>query len=150
MVKWIVVQWLVKINPSSIGTAHTMPTIIDYKRFQARLALTLLILLVVCSCSSLFAQQTSAKDEIRAGIVAYQFSNYSSAAEHFEAALKLDPGSMEARLGLATSYAQQYIPGDESAANVELATQAVAEFKDVLRAAQAISSAIEVWSPSLP
>ncbi len=109
-----------------------MPTIIDYKRFQARLALTLLILLVVCSCSPLFAQQTSAKDEIRAGIVAYQFSNYSSAAEHFEAALKLDPGSMEARLGLATSYAQQYIPGDESAANVELATQAVAAFKAVL------------------
>jgi tetratricopeptide (TPR) repeat protein len=83
--------------------------------------------------SCLFAQEPSAKDEIRAGLLAYQFSNYSSAADHFEAALKLDPGSLEARLGLAGSYAQQYIPGDESEANVELATQAIDAFKTVLK-----------------
>jgi tetratricopeptide (TPR) repeat protein len=109
-----------------------MPTIIDYKRFQAHVALTLIILMVLCS--PCFAQQTSAKEEIRAGILAYQFSNYRSAAEHFQAALKLDPSSLQAQLGLATSYAQQYIPGDESDANAGLATQAIAAFKAVLNA----------------
>ena len=69
---------------------------------------------------------------MQAGILAYQFSNYQGAAEHFQAALKLDPNSIEARLGLANSYAQQYIPADESAANIEMATQAIAGFKIVL------------------
>ena len=110
--------------------APTRPTFIDGRRFQARLVLTLLILLVVCS--SLCAQQTSAKEEIRAGILAYQFSNYSSAAEHFQRAIDLDPSSLEARLGLATSYAQQYIPDDKSEANVGLALQAITEFELVL------------------
>lgn len=81
----------------------------------------------------LFAQDTSAAQEIRAGILAYQFSNYQGAVEHFQTALKLDPTSTEARMYLANSYAQQYIPGDESAANVEMATQAIAGFKTVLK-----------------
>ncbi|MGB8771293.1 MAG: tetratricopeptide repeat protein [Candidatus Korobacteraceae bacterium] len=96
-------------------------------------ALALAVLLAIAGPAFLSAQETSAKDEIRAGLLAYQFSNYQSAAEHFQAALTLDPASIEARLGLATSYAQQYIPGDQSEANAELATQAISEFKTVLQ-----------------
>ena len=92
------------------------------------------MVLILLSCSPLlFAQETSAAEEIQAGILAYKFSNYKGAAEHFQKALKLDPTSTPARAFLANSYAQQYIPGDESAANVDLATQAIAEFKTVLK-----------------
>ena len=102
--------------------------------FQSRLTFAAFILFVIATSTLLPAQQPSAKDEIRAGVLAYQFSNYSSAADHFQAALKLDPASIQAQLGLSTSYAQQYVPGDESEANVGLATQAIAAFKAVLTA----------------
>jgi len=99
---------------------------------RAARAVNVLIFLVATSALAL-AQQPSPADEIRAGVLAYQFSNYSGAVEHFKAALALDPSSTPARLYLANSYAQQYIPGDDSAANVEMATQAIAEFKTALK-----------------
>ena len=101
--------------------------------WRRRVALPCIVLLTLASSAFLFGQDTSAKAEIQAGILAYQFSNYQGAVEHFQTALKLDPASTEARLYLANSYAQQYIPGDESAANIEVATQAVGEFKTVLK-----------------
>ena len=102
-------------------------------RRLARIAFAFMILFVLVTPGLLSAQDQSAKDEIRAGLLAYQFSNYQGAAEHFQTALKIDPNSIEARLGLANSYAQQYIPGDESAANVEMANQAIDGFKTVLK-----------------
>jgi tetratricopeptide (TPR) repeat protein len=90
-------------------------------------------ILLILAGSLLFAQETSAKNEIAAGVLAYQFSNYQKAVEHFQAALKLDPSSTEARVLLANACAQQYIPGDESAANVEMATGAIDGFKAVLK-----------------
>ena len=54
---------------------------------------------------------------------------------------------------LANSYAQQYIPGDESAANTELATQAIGEFKTALKGAltdqQSYQSTVSIASLSL-
>jgi tetratricopeptide (TPR) repeat protein len=79
-----------------------------------------------------FAQTTSAADELKAGVVAYKFSDYPGAEEHFKAALAINPDLTQARLFLATAYAQQYIAGDESAANVALAEQAIDQFKLVL------------------
>ena len=67
-----------------------------------------------------------------AGVVAYKFSDYPGAAEHFKAALDINPDLTQARLFLATAYAQQYIAGDDSAANVALAEQAIDQFKLVL------------------
>jgi tetratricopeptide (TPR) repeat protein len=99
----------------------------------ARLAVACIMILAIACCAPVFAQETTAADEIRAGILAYQFSNYAGAAEHFQAALKLDPSSTQARMLLANSYAQQYIAGDDSAANTEIATHAIAEFKTVLK-----------------
>jgi tetratricopeptide (TPR) repeat protein len=103
-----------------------------WRRGRARLTVACIIILAIGGSTLGFAQDRSAKEEIQAGILAYQFSNYQGAVEHFQAALKLDPASTEARAFLANSYAQQYIPGDESAANVEVATQAIAGFKTVL------------------
>ena len=102
-------------------------------RGRARLTLACIVAFAIGASTLVFAQDTSAAQEIQAGILAYQFSNYQSAVEHFQAALKLDPTSTQARVLLANSYAQQYIPGDESAANTEIATQAIGEFKTALK-----------------
>lgn len=69
---------------------------------------------------------------MKAGVVAYKFSDYSGAVEHFKAALAINPDLTQARLFLATAYAQQYIAGDESEANVGIAEQAIDQFKLVL------------------
>jgi len=71
-------------------------------------------------------------EEMHAGELAYKFSDYAGAAEHFKAVLALDPDFPQARLFLASSYAQQYIAGDDSAANIAMAQQAIEQFKLVL------------------
>ena len=59
--------------------------------------------------------------------------DFSRAAARFQAALDRDPRSTRARLSLATAYAAQYVPGGESAANVALAEQALAEYQRLLQ-----------------
>jgi tetratricopeptide (TPR) repeat protein len=101
---------------------------------RRRRALNLLVamLVVMTGFTSAVAQTPSAMEEMRAGVVAYKFSDYPGAVEHFKAALALKPDLTQARLFLATAYAQQYIAGDESAANVAMAEQAIDQFKLVL------------------
>ena len=102
--------------------------------FGPRLVLiaSLLFVFAIADCTAAFAQEPSAADEMRAGAVAYKFSDYAGAAEHFKAALAINPDLTQARLFLATAYAQQYIAGDESEANVAMAQQAIDQFKVVL------------------
>jgi len=69
---------------------------------------------------------------MRAGVLAYKFLDYPAAVEHFKTALSINPDLTQARLFLATAYAQQYIAGDDSAANIAVAQQAIEEFKKVL------------------
>ncbi len=95
-----------------------------------RVAIALLI--AFATITAAVAQVPSAADELKAGVVAYKFSDYPGAEEHFKAALAINPDLTQARLFLATTYAQQYIAGDESAANVDLAEQAIDQFKLVL------------------
>ena len=97
-----------------------------------KLALTASLLAMFAIAFMAFAQEPSAADEMHAGVLAYKFLDYPGAAEHFKAALNLDPSLTAARLFLATAYAQQYVAGDESAANVAMAEQAIEEFKKVL------------------
>ena len=101
---------------------------------RRRRALNLFVatLVVMTGFTSAVAQTPSAMDELRAGVVAYKFSDYSGAVEHFKAALAINPDLTQARLFLATAYAQQYTAGDESAANVAMAEQAIDQFKLVL------------------
>jgi tetratricopeptide (TPR) repeat protein len=68
------------------------------------------------------------------GIDAYRNGRYAAAAEAFAAALHMDPGYLDARLYLATSYMAQYVPGSEDPANLRLAARAVDEFQEVLNA----------------
>ncbi len=91
-----------------------------------------IVVLAITGCTAAFAQEPSAAEEMHAGVVAYKFSDYAGAAQHFQAALAINPDLTQARLFLATAYAQQYVAGDESPANITMAQQAIDQFKVVL------------------
>jgi TPR repeat len=98
------------------------------KMRAARLGGTCLILVALIAAS--FAQ--TASEEMSAGVAAYKSARYEGAIEHFQKAVKLDPRLTEAHLYLATALAQMYIPGADSADNLAIAEQSIAEFNRVL------------------
>lgn len=73
-----------------------------------------------------------ARAELRLGVEAYKNARYEEAITHFRNAADLDPNLLNARLYLATAYAQQYIPGAETPENTANARQAITEFQKVL------------------
>ena len=87
----------------------------------------LLVLFSAVGCSKL-----RARDQLNKGVQAYKNAKYENAIEHFKNAVALDPSLINARLYLATAYAQQYIPGAESPENNRFAEQAIDVFKQVL------------------
>ena len=87
----------------------------------------LLLLFSAVGCSKL-----RARDQLNKGVQAYKNAKYEDAIEHFKNAVALDPSLVNARLYLATAYAQQYIPGADSPDNNRYAEQAIDVFKEVL------------------
>jgi tetratricopeptide (TPR) repeat protein len=87
----------------------------------------LLVLFSAVGCSKL-----RARDQLNKGVQAYKNAKYEEAIEHFKNAVELDPSLINARLYLATAYAQQYIPGADSPDNNRYAEQAIDVFKQVL------------------
>ena len=94
----------------------------------ALLGALLLLLAVTSGCSRL-----RARDQLNKGVGAYRNAQFQTAILHFKNAVALDPTLLNARLYLATAYAQQYIPGGESPENLKIAQQAIDAFEDVLR-----------------
>jgi len=88
----------------------------------------LLLAFVACGCDRL-----KARDHLNKGVQDYRNAQFQPAIMHFKEAVKLDPSLLNARLYLATAYAQQYVPGGDSADNKQLAQQAIDAFQDVLR-----------------
>jgi tetratricopeptide (TPR) repeat protein len=94
----------------------------------ALLGALLLMLAITSGCTKL-----RARDQLNKGVTAYRNAQFQAAIMHFQNAVALDPTLLNARLYLATAYAQQYIPGGESADNIKFAHQAIAAFDDVLK-----------------
>jgi tetratricopeptide (TPR) repeat protein len=94
----------------------------------APLSGALLLALFACGCDRL-----KARDHLNKGVQDYRNAQFQPAIVHFKEAVKLDPSLLNARLYLATAYAQQYVPGGDSADNKQLAQQAIDAFQDVLR-----------------
>jgi len=88
----------------------------------------LLVALAACGCSRL-----KARDHLNKGVQDYRNAAFQPAIMHFKEAVRLDPTLLNARLYLATAYAQQYVPGGESADNTQIAQQAIDAFQDVLK-----------------
>jgi len=99
------------------------------KRYKlASLCGALLLALAACGCAKL-----KARDHLNKGVQAFRNAQFQPAIMHFKEAVRLDPTLLNARLYLATAYAQQYVPGAESEDNKQVAQQAIEAFQDVLR-----------------
>jgi tetratricopeptide (TPR) repeat protein len=99
------------------------------KRSMKLLALSIAALLLfgATGCNKL-----KARDQLNKGVTAFKNVRYEQAIENFKNAVDLDPGLLNARLYLATAYAQLYIPGADTPENNRNAEQAIAEFKKVI------------------
>jgi tetratricopeptide (TPR) repeat protein len=86
-----------------------------------------LLLLSAAGCDKL-----RARDQLNKGVASYKNARYEEAIDHFQQAVTLDPSLLNARLYLATAYAQQYIPGVDAEDNNRLGQQAVDQYKAVL------------------
>jgi tetratricopeptide (TPR) repeat protein len=73
-----------------------------------------------------------ARDQLNKGVASYKNARYEEAIDHFQQAVTLDPSLLNARLYLATAYAQQYIPGVDAEDNNRLGQQAIDQYKAVL------------------
>jgi tetratricopeptide (TPR) repeat protein len=85
------------------------------------------IVLFATGCNKL-----RARDQLNKGVASYKNSKYEQAIDHFKEAVALDPSLQNARLYLATAYAQQYIPGVDSPENLQNANAAIEQYKSVL------------------
>ncbi len=88
----------------------------------------LLLAIAASSCDKL-----KARDHLNKGVQSYKNAQFQPAIMHFKEAVRLDPSLLNARLYLATAYAQQYVPGGDSPENKQIAEQAIAAFQDVLK-----------------
>jgi tetratricopeptide (TPR) repeat protein len=99
------------------------------KRYNlALLCGALLLALAACGCARL-----KARDHLNKGVQDYRNAQFQTAVMHFKEAVRLDPTLLNARLYLATAYAQQYVQGNESDENKQVAQQAIDAFQDVLK-----------------
>src|SRR2546428_10175975 len=87
-----------------------------------------LTLLFTSGCNKL-----RARDQLNKGVQAYKNAKYEEAISRFQQAVSLDPGLLNARLYLATAFAQQYIPGADTEDNNRMAQQAIDQYKEVLK-----------------
>ena len=83
--------------------------------------------LAVTGCDKL-----RARDQLNKGVAAYKNARYEQAIGHFKEAVALDGSLQNAKLYLATAYAQQYIPGVDSPENLQNANAAIDQYKAVL------------------
>jgi tetratricopeptide (TPR) repeat protein len=86
-----------------------------------------LSLLSAAGCNKL-----KARDQLNKGVTAYKNAKYEEAIEKFKNSVALDPDLLNARLYLATAYAQQYIPGADTPENNQNAEQAIDQYKQVI------------------
>jgi tetratricopeptide (TPR) repeat protein len=100
------------------------------KRIQTVVLLAALAVLLqgATGCNKL-----KARDKLNKGVQAYKAAKYEDAIERFKEAVDLDPGLKNAKLYLATAYAQQFIPGVESEENLRNANMAIEQYKEILQ-----------------
>ncbi len=91
------------------------------------LAAAMLAILSSVGCSKL-----RARDQLNKGVTAYKNAKYEEAIDHFQQSVALDPSLINAKMYLATAFAQQYIPGADTPDNNKMADQAIEQYKQVL------------------
>ena len=84
--------------------------------------------------SSVGCDKLRARDQLNKGVESYKNNHYEQAIDHFQQAVQLDPGLINARMYLATAFVSQYIPGVDSPDNLRTAQQAIDEYQRVIDA----------------
>jgi tetratricopeptide (TPR) repeat protein len=97
-----------------------------YFRLLTMAAATLALL------STLGCGKLRARDQLNKGVTAYKNAKYEEAIDHFQQAVALDPSLINAKMYLATAFAQQYIPGADTPDNNKMAEQAIEQYQKVL------------------
>lgn len=92
-----------------------------------------LVAVALALFSAVGCNKLKARDQLNKGVTAYKNARYEEAIERFKTAVALDPSLINARLYLATAYAQQYIPGADTPDNNRNAEQAIDEYQKVLQ-----------------
>lgn len=94
----------------------------------------ILLIIGVLGPGLLVAQAQSPKrdPELDLGVKAYKNARYEEAIYHFEKAVANEPVNVTAHMYLATTYAQNFIPGVDAPENVQFAESAIAQYKRVL------------------
>ena len=91
------------------------------------LAASMLAILSSVGCGKL-----RARDQLNKGVTAYKNAKYEEAIDHFQQSVTLDPTLINAKMYLATAFAQQYIPGADTPENNKMAEQAIEQYLRVL------------------
>src|SRR5260221_8052292 len=87
-----------------------------------------LVILSGTGCNKL-----KARDHLNKGVQAYKNPKFDQAVDPSQDAVPFPPTMINARLYLATAYAQQYIPGADTPDNNRNAEQAIEQYKQVLQ-----------------
>ena len=99
------------------------------KRSVRLVALTAAALLLV---SGVGCDKLRARDQLNKGVKAFKDNKFEEAIEKFKNAVDYDPKLLNARMYLATAYAQGYVPGSDNADNVNMGNQAIEQYKNVI------------------
>jgi tetratricopeptide (TPR) repeat protein len=76
--------------------------------------------------------QLRARDQLNKGVQAFKNQKFEEAVDHFQTAINLDPKYEDAKLYLATAYANQVVPNLDTPDNLALAHKALDGFQTVL------------------
>ncbi len=103
-----------------------------YTAMNKLLRLLMLMGVVFALFFSTGCDKLRARDQLNKGVTAYKNAKYEEAIDHFQQSVALDPKLINAKMYLATAYAQQYIPGVDTPDNNKNAEEAIDQYKHVL------------------
>jgi tetratricopeptide (TPR) repeat protein len=103
------------------------------KRMKWNARIPVLAVVALTLLSSTGCKRLQSRDQLNKGVQAYKGAQYEEAINHFQKSLELDPTYPQARLYLATAYAQQVVPNVLTPENLNLAQQALDNFQAVLK-----------------
>ena len=113
--------------------SYTPPQREIHKAMKTTQKLLVVFAAALVMLSSTGCNKLKARDHLNKGVQAYKNSKFEQAIDHFQQAVALDPSLINARLYLATAFAQQYIPGADTPENNHYGEQAIEQYKQVLQ-----------------
>ena len=123
-----------RVSDSASPGASSATAVRRRRRAATRFRVSLAVAAVALAlwAARIVEQHVSVRAALAEGEEAFRGGDFVRAADRFRAALEIDPASTAVRLRLVAAYRMQYVPGGESAANLDAAKQALGEIARVL------------------